>query len=101
MNYEDKPKLGTRVTSTQKMYKIGWPLRRWETMMFGTKLHGIYAGYRTLYDGTIERDYDEGTSFHPNGTTMQCALIITNERSNPIRVPFDGLELEKDDGEMH
>ena len=96
MKYEDRPELGTRVVSHEKLYKKGWPERLWKRMpLGGIKIRGIYAGYRTLYDGTIEYNYEEGANFHPNGTTMQCALIIPTERMNPIRVSFEGLELEK------
>ena len=101
MKYEDRPVLGARVVSHEKMYKVGWPQRIWKSMSLGRPIHGIYAGYRILQDGRIETDYDEGNTFTQTGT-VRCALITPNERTNPIRVPFKGLSLEEtDDGEMH
>lgn len=98
MKWEDRPALGTRIKSTGRMYRVGHKTRTWKEMyVTQMPLHGIYIGYRDLQNGRVESlGYEEGNCFVQTGT-VRCALIVTHERANPIRVPFDGLELEISD----
>ena len=88
-------KLGQMVISHKKLYRIGWPNVVWREMTVKPAIRGIYAGYRYLQNGRIESiGYDEGNCFIQTDT-FRCALIIENERKNPVRVPFDAL-IEKE-----
>lgn len=97
IDFEDRPELGTRIIAHGIMArrngnpdynKMSWGYDKWGPV------HGIYAGWRDLQNGRITHDYEEGGSFTQT-SRFRCALIIVDERQNPVRVPFEMLTLER------
>lgn len=101
VNFEDRPEMGARILATAKMHRrygaygtskedSVW----WEVIdLSKNPLAGIYVGWRSLQNGRVHRDFGEGSYFQQSGV-VRCALIVTNERYNPVRVPFEQIELE-------
>lgn len=101
---ENKIKLGTKVASSEYLsrtidYKTKF--RYWKRRK--QNINGIYIGYRTYQNGKLYYDPEEGTIFIPE-EYIKIALIVTNERQNPIPVLYSEIKLntltnptEKDD----
>ena len=94
-NGDNRPELGERITTNKRMVrrfggKYGNDVT-WGSMK-SKPMEGIYAGYRILQEGRICRTDIEGGYFEQE-STVKCALIIQNERTNPIRIPFSAIKL--------
>lgn len=94
----ERDMMGQRVTVTKQFDRVckgNW--RRWEACNVTPK-PGWIVGFRTIYDGYMDADYDEyghkigGNYFVPD-THHQCALVSFSPRQNPVNVPMDGFEL--------
>lgn len=91
MNFGDKVVVSGRLDR----YTLGgmrsrrkqWRLQRWNTPR-----QGIYIGKRTLANGLAEFSYDEPIIFRPEEYIF-AALVVFNERENPVYVPFENIEL--------
>ncbi len=64
-------------------------VRLWKDWDFGEQRspwrEGIVMGVRTLRNGTITSDYEEGTTFHPE-ESFQAYLIVFHLRRKPVFV---------------
>ena len=102
MKFSERPCLGERVFIKNRLVrnrvwqggrsqKISWEDKPIESVV------GIYAGYRVIQNGvlTIPGNYDESACFTIS-STITCAIVIINERKNPVRVGFDSMELVQD-----
>ncbi len=63
----------------------------WDTVEIKVPRYGIFLGYRTLFDGFIERDYDEGDQFTIS-KHYRVALVCLSERENPVYVPLNSIK---------
>jgi len=52
---------------------------------------GIFLGYRTLRNGFLDRDYQEGTTFDTH-ESFKVALVCLSEHENPIYVPLENVK---------
>lgn len=64
----------------------------WVPVVWKAPRPGIFIGWRWLSNGEIEAgSYDEGPVYHSK-ERFKVALVIFNERQNPLYVPLDKLE---------
>jgi len=77
--------------STKNRLSRRWRERRkvWENIDCVKEIEVYFLGYRTLKNGHVNYDYDEGVTFEPDESLRAC-LVIVNEKENPFYV------LEKD-----
>ena len=66
----------------------------WEEVPFKLQkpITGIYVGYRYYRNGWVKYWHDEVPEFIFD-SSVKVALIVPNERQNPIAVPFDKVEV--------
>jgi hypothetical protein len=64
-----------------------WKRDHWD----GRTRKGIYIGKRTLANGKAEFEYEAGVLFVPE-EYISAALVVFNERENPVYVDFEDLE---------
>lgn len=97
----EKIKLGAEVTATGQLFRH-WvkgnvdrsSRKEWYTpegTMHKT-VTGIYIGKRTYQNGKISWDRDDGNIFVPD-EWFKVALIVTDERKNPIPVLYSDMHL--------
>lgn len=53
---------------------------------------GWLVGFRTVFNGNVDRDYEMGTTFITTSGTF-CAIVASWPNRKPIHVPLDGYEL--------
>lgn len=98
MNFKTRPELGTKVTIHCKLkrnieYKIETrPKVNWEPIEIPPTT-GYYIGFRIKQNGILQYGGFDEPGYLQLTSTITCALIILNERANPIHVPFDGIEI--------
>lgn len=89
----NRPVFGQRVRVNAKLVKrydrpqFKYPVNTtWQRIAYNVE--GIYIGFRTLSEGCIDADYEDGYTYRyfiPK-RHMKVWLIVINERSNPIYV---------------
>lgn len=104
MKFEDRPDIGAQVVYDsiviRESYGSDSRYRRWRTKHLNKELVGYYIGYRYKQNGELKyhsesnlfgSDYRSYVTFKQDKTmpTTRVALVIPNERSDPILVPFD------------
>lgn len=67
-----------------KSNRIEQPYKYWKHFNIGRQT-GIIIGYRTLSNGYILREYDEGITFIPD-TYIKVQLVSYHPRCNPVYV---------------
>lgn len=65
----------------------GRPFKYWKSLEMKISRKGIFLGYRTLSDGYLDYDYEEGNTFIPE-KFFKVALVCLSERENPVYVPL-------------
>lgn len=60
--------------------------KEWESC--AAPVRGVYIGWRTYANGTIQYEFEDGYSFSAT-EHFKIALIVTDERQNPVPVMFD------------
>jgi hypothetical protein len=58
------------------------------------KQNGILIGIRTLSNGTVEYDYEEGYTYKLK-ETVKAVIIATTLRSKFLKIPFDNIKETK------
>lgn len=53
-------------------------------------LEAVFLGYRTKYDGVVERD-EYQTTFHKK-ESHKCCLVCFGPKENPVTVPVEFVE---------
>jgi hypothetical protein len=94
-----RPEFGQRVTIRAFMKRYArWDYTKgylaghdWKRIELDAETKAIYIGYRTVYDGTIIHNYGEDNEFKRD-TSHRVYLVVTNERTNPIRVLPEDVE---------
>jgi len=90
-----RPPLGAAVTVSATLVRRRSPTGdiTWEPTDLPVPIYGLYIGYRDVYNGHRVRDsFDEpGELIHRRA--VRHALVVLDERTNPIRVPFDALHV--------
>jgi hypothetical protein len=68
--------------------------REWHAVTIDDR-EGLYIGRRWLANGEMEWDDNApgGAGFHADKERLSAALVVFNERTNPVLVPFDALSL--------
>jgi len=69
--------------------------RVWETEVY-IQTNCIFLGYRYLKNGIVVFDPEEGPSFNKK-EQIKVALVCPGKHLNPIYVPLDAIEAQKDD----
>jgi len=91
-------KLGLKVIFDAEYIRIETskkiPFKEWTKVYIKPKI-GIIIGVRTIYDGNIWRDYEEGITFERTNH-KQCALVVENLYRNSVRVPIECIIKIKD-----
>jgi len=95
-----KLKMGCPVLVIQKLSRYQKSVdhktyKYWKIITLPSVRSGIFLGYRTIFDGTISYDYEEGHSFIQN-KKIRVALVCLSDRENPIYVPIESLEINMD-----
>jgi hypothetical protein len=99
---KNRPDLGKKVEFIAEAYKAfpdGKDItdRHWARREFDEPQHGLYIGYRFVYEGkwksvTTHKGWDEDY-FHRTGQ-HEVWLVVTNPRHNPIYVwPDDAVQI--------
>jgi len=88
-----KLKLGCPVSVTRKLIRRSKTVdrrhhRHWKIVELNTPSSGIFLGYRTIFNGYISYDMEDGNSFVQT-EKIKVALVCLSERENPIYVPLD------------
>jgi hypothetical protein len=88
--------LGSRVTAPKPLRRRkGATRREWTITSWKIKkpITGIYIGWRTYANGRVEGgiNWDDPVYFVPD-KFIKVALIVTDERSNPVPVPYETME---------
>ena len=76
---------GPRLRRRQDGKARKWAPYEWDKR----KVEGIYIGYRHYQNGNVDWIPEEGGTWKLEGRPFKVALIVPNERSNPIPVLFD------------
>jgi hypothetical protein len=89
--------LGDRVevTSIYEREQSGtyyWVDKEWKEYVIKPRV-GIYIGWRILQDGTRGYDPEEGYNWEAK-KHFKAAVVVFNERQNPIYVPIGALKNE-------
>lgn len=84
--------LGTSVSITSKMVRMSKYNRDsrgvekyWEIRNFKQTRTGILLGFRTISNGRVVHDYEDGNYFVPK-EYYRVALVCLNKHENPIYV---------------
>lgn len=90
-----KLKMGCPVIVTKKLIRSSKTVDRkrykyWKHFEFIKSRSGIFLGNRTLSNGFVEYDSDDGYSFDGK-EYIKVALICLSERECPIYVPIDSV----------
>ncbi len=102
----EKIKLGAEVTATGQLFRHwvkgianGPDRKEWYTPEWAVHkpVTGIYVGKRTYQNGKISWDRDDGNVFVPD-EWFKVALIVTDERENPIPVLYSNMHLQLMEG---
>ena len=93
-------KLGDRVVAKGTIRRTGTYIPNgrdkafWVPVIWKAPRKGLFIGYRFLSNGEIQPgSYDEGAIYHSK-EHFKVALVVFNERINPIYVLLDMLEGE-------
>ncbi len=87
-----KFKLGDRVSAPNSLYRSKkWRGRHeWREVLGPVK--GVFVGWRTYANGTVEIDQDAGPLFTAD-EWIKVALICQDPRHSPVPVLYDECEL--------
>jgi hypothetical protein len=85
------------VRAEYRRYAYGERRREWHAVTIDDR-EGLYIGRRWLANGEME--WDEyapgGAGFHADKERIPAALVVFSERTNPVLVPFDAVEVVPD-----
>ncbi|MBZ0293884.1 MAG: hypothetical protein K8L99_15070 [Anaerolineae bacterium] len=104
VSQQQRPALGQRIKADKTAHKTRIGLNgglvkvQWSPLTFSNPVEGIYAGRRFCKNGTGRHmgwDYDGEYTFKCE-STVELWLIIPNERTNPIYVFPDDVEVITD-----
>lgn len=88
--------LGQMVKATHRMHRchaINGRHAYWVERLCKEPIVGIYVGYRLKQNGEIYRSsYDDG-GYLKQTATVSVALVQVSERTNPVPVAWEGLEV--------
>jgi len=65
--------------------------RTWTSVMIKPQ-EGIVVGLRTIVDGTVHYDMEEGNSF-VGKNYKRCAIVATHIRRKLVKVPIEYIQL--------
>ncbi len=93
-----KLKLGCPVSVTRKLIRRSKTVDRkrykyWKHFEFIKSRSGIFLGNRTLSNGFVDYDSDDGYTFDGK-EYIKVALICLSERECPIYVPIDNIFID-------
>jgi hypothetical protein len=85
------------VRAEYRRYSYGERRREWHAVIVEDR-QGIYIGRRSLANGEMEWDDDEpgGAGFRADAGRIPAALVVYDERRNPVLAPFDAIEVLED-----
>lgn len=87
---KQKIKLGEEIVfSTQFIRSINKDHKEWVIKTIPTQ-SGIIVGIRTIYDGDVDYDMEEGNSFQRTHH-KQCYIVATDLNKNFVKIPIDCL----------
>jgi len=91
-----KIKLGTKVSVTAKYSRVYEENSRktYKEKQFFSQ--GIFIGYRTLSNGYVHYEYDEGAYWVPQ-EHFQVGLFVHDLNINPIYIPLTAIKEIPDD----
>lgn len=88
-----RPKLGQRVQYTAiNMRSIRGEYVYWFPLKTYRPREGMYIGYRVMRSGRRYYPKDYGPGQFEVTASVSVALVLVNEKSNPVRVPWADLE---------
>ncbi len=84
-------KSGQHVTAGPRLIRLRTgDARKWLSVS-KKPITGIYIGYRYYKNGTVDWDWDQVPVFYQQGPKIKVALIVPNDRENPIPVLFNSM----------
>ena len=90
-------RMGTEVLISERLVRRETPIdggtfKEWVATPI-KKRGALYIGYRTLQNGKVywTRSDDDDSGWRMT-TTLKAALVVLNDRTNPIYVPWDSLK---------
>jgi len=106
----ERPQLGQRVKVRAKLERVGLnPDRfghnatkfKWQRVEFlPSPVEAVYIGFRIVYDGVIRKDdfggYGPVYTWYEKTRSVKTYLVVLNERTNPIRVLPEDVEVIND-----
>jgi hypothetical protein len=63
-------------------------IREWVPFHLRTPKKGVVIGKRTLFNGDVRYEYDDGWMFEST-SSLQAYLIATDMKHKPVLVPID------------
>jgi len=94
MNFGDSVFVSARLRRFRASKFITYAKRKWERVNFSEPRKAIYIGYRTLANGHVEDLSGYGNEWVPT-EYVKAALVIFNERENPVYAFFEDIETEE------
>jgi hypothetical protein len=66
--------------------------RRWERQPLNPPRSGWVVGYRTIFDGTVERDSYDDPPYFAIEKAHRCVLVAFTPHTRPVQVPPGGFD---------